>query len=401
VATGSAAEAAARFDAITIEQLRAAGSRRWTAYPDCIGAFEAEIDFGVAPPIASALHGAIDRGFIGYLPATLERDVAEACADWYLESHGWRPRPEWIHRIGDVLSGLEVTVRHYSMPGRPVVVPTPAYMPFIPIVRALGREAVEVPMLLDRGRWILDLEEIGAALGAGAEVVVLCNPHNPLGRVHEPDELVALAEVVARHGGRVFADEVHAPITYDGARHVPYASVSDAAAGHTITATSASKAWDLAGLKCAQLILSNERDEATWAGVDQLERHGTGTLGALANLVAYRQGRRWLDDVREYLTGNRARLGELLGALVPEVGYVAPQGTYLAWLDLRELGLAGDVGAFFRERAGVALTDGAECGEAGRGFVRFNFAMPRPILERAIEQMAAAIRAAGRASSAP
>jgi cystathionine beta-lyase len=224
-------------------------------------------------------------------------------------------------------------------------------------------------------------------------LLILCNPHNPLGRVYDRDELLKLSEIVARHDGRVFSDEIHAPITYAGYQHIPYASVSPEAAGHTVTATSASKSWNLAGLKCAQLILSNETDAETWKQTSSWAEHGVSTFGAIANAAAYNLGESWLNEVLEYLDGNRTALVELLAAHLPEVGYVMPEGTYLAWLDFRPTGIGDDVDSFFREHARVAVTNGCACGEAGTGHVRFNLAMTGAMLEESIKQMAAAVRA--------
>jgi cystathionine beta-lyase len=217
---------------------------------------------------------------------------------------------------------------------------------------------------------------------------VLCNPWNPVGRVLERDELLAVAEVVDHYGGRVFADEIHAPLTF-GTAHLPYAAVSETTAAHTVTATSASKAFNLPGLKCAQLILSNEADEARFAEVGGFVAHGASGLGVIANTAAYTAGGPWLAEVLEYLDGNRRTLGDLLAEHLPEVRYRMPEGTYIGWLDARPLGIEGSPAEFFAERAGVALTDGAACGTPG--FLRFVFATPRPIVEQAVERMARAV----------
>jgi cystathionine beta-lyase len=206
------------------------------------------------------------------------------------------------------------------------------------------------------------------------------------------NELVELSRVVARYGGRVFSDEIHAPFVYPGAQHVPYASVSPEAAAHTITATSASKAWNLPGLKCAQLILSNAADEERWARSGFLLEHGASNLGVIANIAAYREGGAWLADAIAYTDENRRALSRLLAHSLPGIRYREPEGTYIAWLDARELGL-DDPAGFFRERAGVALTDGLACGAPGKGFLRLVFATPRPILEDAVERMGRALQA--------
>ena len=252
-------------------------------------------------------------------------------------------------------------------------------------------------MLVDDGRYTLDLDGIDAAFRAGGGLLVLCNPYNPVGRVFTADELRAVSEVVARNGGRVFSDEIHAPLVFAPARHIPYASITPEAAAHTVTATSASKAWNLPGLKCAQFIVTNDADRAIWDVIGPFATHGASNLGVIANTVAYTAGREWLYGVVDYMGGNRALLGDLLAEHLPEARYRMPDGTYIAWIDMRALGLGDSPADFFREHAGVSLTDGIACGEPGRGFVRMIFATPRPILETAVRQMAAALRERGTA----
>jgi cysteine-S-conjugate beta-lyase len=381
----------ARFDAATVDDLRRQGSLKWTLFPEAIGAFIAEMDFGLAPPVAQALHDAVDRGLVGYLPPGLAAQMSRAYADWAARHHGWSVPPERVRPLSDVLAGLEAAVTHFSRPRSPVILPTPAYMPFLRLPAALGRDLIEVPMALAGGRYTYDLDALDAAFRAGGNLLVLCNPHNPIGRVLDPAELAAVAEVVERHGGRVFSDEIHAPLVMPGHRHTPYASISPATAAHTVTATSASKAWNLPGLKCAQLVLSDDADAEHWARVGQLAEHGASTLGVVANIAAYTAGDPWLEEVVGHVDTNRRRLADALAAGLPDVGYVPPEGTYLAWLDVRALELGDRPADFFLERAGVALTDGSECGRAGAGFVRLTLATPGPVLDEIVDRMARAV----------
>jgi cystathionine beta-lyase len=377
------------FD-LSLDRLREIGSLKWTQHPDALGAFVAEMDFGTAPVVSDAMHRAIDDGLLGYLPGHLETAMAESFTDFAADRYGWRVDPAGVRPLADVAAGLVAAVEELSEPGRPVIVPTPAYMPFLFLPQTLGREVIEVPMAVDGGRYVYDLEALDAAYEAGGHLLVVVNPHNPIGRVLEEGELRAVSEVVERHGGRVFADEIHAPLVYDGHRHVPYASVSDAAARHSVTAVSASKAWNIPGTKCAQLVLTNDADAARWAEVGLRSEHGASTLGVVANIAAYRDGGPWLEEVLAHLDANRRVLAELLAEHLPEVGYTPPEGTYLAWLDCRRLGLEAP-GEFFREKAGVAMTEGRLCGRAGAGFVRHNVATPRPLLEQSVVAMARAL----------
>ncbi|MFD1717269.1 MalY/PatB family protein [Georgenia deserti] len=389
--TAPPSQLTAQFDAITIDQLREVGGVKWTAFPDTIGAFVAEMDFGTAPAVSRALHTAVDQGLTGYLPAAVSERMSLACAAWQQTKYGWEVPAERVRPLPDVLAGLVAAIEHFSADGAPIILPTPAYMPFLTLPTVLGREIIQVPMARDGGRYVYDLDALDAAFSAGGNLLVLCNPHNPVGRVLERDEMAAIAEVVDRHGGRVFSDEIHAPLVFPEHRHVPYASISETTAGHTVTATSASKAWNLPGMKCAQLILSNDDDAATWAKHGHQAEHGAATLGVIANTAAYTAGGQWLDDVIAYLDGNRRRFGDLLAERIPQIGYTPPEGTYLTLLDCRELGLGDHPQRFFLEQAKVAMTDGSLCGEAARGTARFNLAMPRPVLEEAVDRMATAL----------
>ncbi|CAH0250633.1 MalY/PatB family protein [Microbacterium foliorum] len=381
------------FDHITQDELRSAGSMKWTTFPDMIGAFVAEMDFGLAPAVNGAVKDALDLGVTGYLPAKLAKDLSEATARWYAQSYGWEFPADRVHHVPDVIAAFELAIENFTSPGSAVIVPTPAYMPFLFVPPMHDRRVIEVPSIEVDGRWVMDLDAVAQAFRDGGEMLVLCNPHNPLGTVATRDELLAIAETVSAAGGRVFADEIHAPIVYAPAQHIPYASVSDAAAAHTFTATSASKAWNLAGLKCAQVIISNDADAELWERLGFWPGHGTSTLGVVANIAAYTAGAPWLDEVVEYLDGNRRMLARLVDEKLPGVRMIVPEGSYIALLDFRESGLTGDLAEWFREHAGVAMTDGAACGEAAIGYTRFVFALPRPLLVEAVERIAAALSA--------
>ena len=389
----SVAQSTHRFDAITEASLREAGSVKWTRFPDTIGAFVAEMDFGVAPAITEAATQSMQTGLTGYLSTSLSEALTTATANWYREHYGWDVPASDVRLVGDVIAAFEFAITTYTQPGAAVIVPTPAYMPFLDLPLRLGRRVVEVPSILKDGRWQIDLDAVAAAFADGGELFVLCNPHNPLGTVSTRDELLALAKTVSDAGGRVFSDEIHAPLVYAPAQHVPYASVSAEAAAHALTATSASKAWNLAGYKCAQLILSNDETRQAWEDDGGWAGHGAATVGVIAHLAAYTGGAEWLDEVTEYLDGNRRELAELVAEHLPGVTVTVPEGTYIALLDFRATGLIGDLGEWFREHAGVAMTDGALCGEAAVGYTRFVFATPRPVIREAILRIAKALEA--------
>jgi cystathionine beta-lyase len=382
------------IDATTVEMLRARGSFKWTAPgPDGFGAAVAEMDFGAAPAILDALAGLCADAKFGYLPPPLEAELGEACADFEKRRYGWDLDPALIHSVPDVVRGLELAITRFSRPGSPVILPTPAYMPFLTVPGSLGREIIRVQMHADAGFFTLDFDAIDDAFRAGGHLLIFCNPHNPLGRVASLAEMTQLTGVVERHGGRVFADEIHAPLVYPGTRHIPYAATSEAAASHTLTATSAAKAWNLPGLKCAQVILTNEPDRQRWEELGTFAVRGASNPGVVANIAAYRHGGAWLDDVVAYLDDSRRLLAELVSRHLPQVRYRPPDGTYLAWLDCTGMDLADSPGALVTDRAHVTVVDGPDFGEGGAGSFRLNFATPQPILTMIVERIAAVLTA--------
>ena len=385
-------EFARRIDGTTIEQLRSTGATKWSADDGTLGAFVAEMDFGIDPTITAALHRAVDAGSFGYMPRGISADLSEATAEFVARRYGWQVAASDVQPIPDVIMGLELAMEHCSAAGSKIIVPTPSYMPFLFVPPMRGREVIEVPLAVRDGRYEFDLDALQRAFDDGGGLLLLCNPYNPVGRVFSRDELVAISEVVERNGGRVFSDEIWAPLVYGGATHTPYATVSPAAAQHTITAMSASKAWNLPGLKCAQLVLTSDADRETWEKLGPFAGHGTSNLGAIANATAYREGDPWLADLVPYLEQNRDTLLDLLAEEIPGAWMPKPEGTYVGWIDFRAVGLGDRPADFFTREAGVTLTEGSMCGVAGTGFTRLIFATPRPILEQIVRRLGQAVR---------
>jgi cystathionine beta-lyase len=382
------------FDDVAVERLRRRRTVKWTLYgPDVLAAWVAEMDFDVAPAVRSAIVEAVDREDFGYVEADLGA-LTTACAAFLASQYGWVVPPARIFPVADVLSGISTALDVFVEPGRGVVVPSPAYPPLFEVVELTGRPVVAPPMLRGPDRDALDLDAIDAALASGARAVLLCNPHNPTGRVFTTDEPCALASIVERHGARVVADEVHAPLVYRPNCHVPYASVSDAAAAHAITVTSASKAFNLAGVKCAQVIASNHADAARWRELRVFEVAGPTPIGIAASVAAYRDAGAWLRDLVDHLDGNRRLLGDRLAAELPGVTFRPPDATFLSWLDCSALGLE-DPARFFLDQAHVAVSDGPPFGEGCAQFVRLNFATSRVLLELIIGAMGAAVARIG------
>ena len=379
------------YDALGPDALRRRGTVKWNRFDeDVLALWVAEMDFPTAPVVKAAITDAVEREQFGYSPVDAATALPSATASWSANRYGWEVDPSRVHLLPDVLRGVELAIEAFSPPGSPVVLPTPAYMPFFEVVKVAGRPLVEVPMADDSGRFMLDLDRIDAAFRAGAGTMILCNPYNPLGRAFSEEELRELSVIVARNGGRVVSDEIHGPITY-GARHIPYASVTAEAADHAVTVVSGSKAWNLPGLKCAQIILTNAADEEVWRQISTLRTHGASTIGIAANVAGYNAGGPWLDETLSYLDQNRRTLAELLAKHLPEVRYQIPEATYLAWLDFRAHELPVEPAEYLLEQARVAVNPGVAFGSNGAGCVRLNFATPRAILEEAIVRIASAV----------
>lgn len=369
--------------------LRARGGLKWTAYPDdVLAAWVAEMDFGLAPAVVTALHAAVDRGDTGYHYPDAERAAADAATGFWSDRLGWDVEPGWVFAAPDVVEGIRRAIIHLTEPGAPVVLHTPVYYPFFSMVDRAARDLVEVPCPRDAGgRYRLDLDGIAAALAAGAGSVVLCNPWNPTGRSFSATEVGSVIEVAAAHSARVIADEVHAPLTLSGTDHVAAASLDPET---VITVTAASKAWNIPGLKCAQVVLTRDEDRQIWSDYYTPDKVGVGGFGLFASAAAYADGSEWLDAVLLRLDSNRDLLDTLMAELLPRVGYTSPEATYLAWLDFTGFGLDHPAD-FLLEHARVALTGGWPFGRTGTGHARLNFATSAPILTEIVERMASAL----------
>lgn len=378
------------FDAVTLAELRTRRSAKWSHYPaDVLPAWVAEMDFPLAAPIARALHDAVDRHDVGY---AYPGDLGAVFAGWAASTAGWTVDPADVRVAADVMTALAELIRLATAPGDAIVIDPPVYPPFASTVRGYGRRLIEVPLATEGGRPCLDLDGLARAYAGGARMHLLCSPQNPTGIVHARASLAALAELADHHGVIVIADEIHAPLTLPGATHVPFLTVSDAAARRGVALVSASKAWNLAGLKTALVVASSPEARAVAGRLGPELAWHSGHLGVIAARAAYLEGEPWLQQTRAILDRNRALLGALLADALPAIRYRPPEAGYLAWLDCRELGLDRDPYAVFLDRGRVALSPGPGFGPGGAGHARLNIATTRALLEEAVARMARAVR---------
>jgi cystathionine beta-lyase len=377
------------FDAVTLDGLRARTSAKWREYPpDVLPAYVAELDVPLAPGIRRALHDAVDRGDTGYaMPAGLPAAYAEFAASRL----GWAVDPGDLGVVPDVMVGVAELLRAGTAPGARVVINPPVYPPFREVVEEVGRRVVEVPLRPAPDGWELDHDGLADAFAAGAQAYLLCSPHNPTGTVWSPIDLHRIAETAARYGVWVLADEIHAPLVLPGARHTPFLSVGAAAAEHGLALVSASKAWNLAGLKCALVAASSARTRELVASMPAEVPFRAGHFGTLAGAAAFRDDLPWLDALVIHLDRNRGLLAGMLAERIPEIDYRPPAASYLAWLDCRALELGPDPAQFFLERGRVALQRGPTFGRQGEGFARLNFGTSRALLTEVVDRMAKAL----------
>lgn len=376
-----------------MDTLRQRTSEKWRTYPaDVLPMFVAEMDYPLAPPIQNALHKAIDRGDGGYV-ATHEMAAMHALAEFSSRAWGWQPSPDRIRTTTDVSVVIVESLRRLVDPGEAVIITPPVYPPFFDLIGEAGGVVEEVPLIDDGHTFTLDLEGIERALAKGARGLLLCNPHNPVGLVPSRDDLVDLADIVESHGGFVVSDEIHAPLTHHGHTFVPYLSVSDAARQHGIAAFSASKTFNVAGLKCAFFVTESERMASLVRSLPAEVTFRTGLLGVLAARAGFTHGREWLTNTISAIESNIDLLEHQLAQKLPSVRLRRPHASYLAWLDMTALGWGDDPAVTALREAKVALSPGPHFGTKGRGHARMNLACHPDTVVEAIDRLARAARA--------
>lgn len=370
-----------------IDVLRSRTSEKWAEHPDdVIPMFVAEMDYPLAEPIRRALHEAIDRGDAGYVAARNPLDGA--FRDYAARRWDWDISGARLRTTADVSMGIVEILRRVTRPGDHVVITPPVYPPFFDLVTEAGASVLPVP-LRDSGEGLrLDLPALDAAFASGARAFVLCNPHNPLGHPHSRDELEQVAALAATHGVTVISDEIHAPLTQPNATFTPYLSVSDSAGANGFAVHSASKAWNIAGLKCAVMVAAGGGPAGILDRMPFEVEWRTGQFGMLASAAAYTEGQDWLDGVLAALASNIDLLDRLLRDHLPGVTWRRPDASYLAWLDFSGRGWGDDPAARILRDARVALSPGPGFGAPGAGFARMNIACSPELLEEAVRRIA-------------
>ncbi|KQO63524.1 MalY/PatB family protein [Curtobacterium sp. Leaf261] len=374
-------------------------SEKFTAFPpEVLPMFVAEMDCTLAEPVRDAMVRAVQASDTGYLGRT--RELPDAYADFAERRWGWHVEPDLVRTTTDVSVAIVETLRQVTTPGDQVVIMPPVYPPFWDLVIEAACTPTEVPLVRPAdpadpfetsALWSIDLDGVRAAFETGARTVLLCNPHNPLGLVHTAESLAALARLAAEFDAVVVSDEIHAPLVHADAVFTPFLAACPEAAAVGVAVTSASKAWNIAGTKCALMIGGSERAGGWFDAMSHEVVARTSILGYVASVAAFREGEPWLETLLGELQGNRRLLAELLPEALPGVGYRQPQASYLAWLDLRALPWGDDPAGPILDAAGVALGHGPDFGTQGAGHVRFNFGCSEETLREALDRLAGAL----------
>lgn len=358
---------------------------------DILPLWVADMDFRSPDSVVEALKKAVDHWIFGYSRA--DESYFDAVAAWYQKRHHLTLQPEWMTCTPGIVFALSIAVRAFSQEGDAVLIQPPVYHPFSRAILRNKRTLVENPLVLKDGHYEMDLEDLEQkVLDEHVKLMILCNPHNPVGRVWTREELTALADICLRHHVYVISDEIHGDFVWRGHEQTPYASISEEACLHSMMCTAPSKTFNLAGMATSNLFIPDPemrrkfRSELLDVGQENMNR-----LGLFACRAAYEGGGEWLDQLIGYLAGNLALVRDFCKNRVPQIQLVEPEGTYLAWLDCRELGMTDDeLMAFFSDEAKVWLDPGTHSGEQGSGFMRFNLGSSRSVIAQALDQIEAA-----------
>lgn len=358
---------------------------------DLLPMWVADMDFMAPAPVIEAMKERVEHGIFGY--TSRPDSYYEAVIGWMQRRHQWSVQKEWICHCPGVVPALSYIVQAFTQPGEKVVIQPPVYYPFTNVVAGNGRQVVHNPLKYEDGRYTMDFEDLLRKLDPDVKLLILCNPHNPGGRVWTREELTRLGDICTRHNVRIVSDEIHCDLVLKGHTHTPLAAISEEFAQNTIMCTAPSKTFNLAGLQTSNIIIPNEdMREVFQATMDTLALRLTNTLGVVATESAYRYGDEWLDQLLDYLQQNLEFLTDYIERSINGIKVIKPEATYLVWLDCRELGMDTEsLQQFILKEAKVAVNQGFTFGPGGEGFIRMNIACPRSVLEEGLRRIEKAV----------
>ncbi|HWP97932.1 MAG TPA: MalY/PatB family protein [Syntrophomonadaceae bacterium] len=358
---------------------------------DLLPMWVADMDFQSPPEVIAALEERVRHGIFGYSGGYEGWDTA--FIQWMKRRFGWQVDREWITTSPGVVPALDMLIRALTEPGDGVVIQPPVYCPFFAVVRNNGRKLLENPLIYDGCKYRMDLDNLERQLNPGVKLLILCSPHNPVGRMWEPRELAALGDICLEHGIRVISDEIHADLVFPGQRHTVFASLSSELEQNCAICTAPSKTFNIAGIQASNITIPNPEIRSAYRQVLNTGELGLPNVFAIAAAeAAYTQGEAWLDEMMIYVRDNFKYLQKFMAENIPRIKIIEPEATYLVWLDCRSLGMNNQqLDRFIRDQARLVLSPGHIFGSAGSGFQRMNIACPRAILEEALRRLESAV----------
>lgn len=375
-------------------QIKVVATDRFKGQNRTLPLWVADMDFAVPRPVVEALSRRVAQGTFGYTNQTAAYNTA--VTNWMQQRYGLTITADDFSITPGVIPGLSQIVRTFTQPEDGIIIQTPVYFPFYNVIQQNGRTIVKNPLIYEDGRYTMDFDDLTQkAQDPNVKMLILCSPHNPVGRVWTAEELRCLGDICNQHNVLVVSDEIHCDLMLNGNNFVNYATLGPDFAQNSILCTAGSKTFNLAGLKTSNIIILNPDLHAQFKDALQSSSlaYSINLMGMLALQTAYEDGQNWLEQLLDYLTGNANLLAEYLDRNIPEIQLIPPEGTYLAWLDCSRLNLeAAELHRFFLEEANVYLEDGDMFGEEGAAFMRLNFGCPRPILQEALKRIARAVR---------
>lgn len=379
-----------KYDFDEIVERTGTNSYKWDSAPtgkDILPLWVADMDFRTAPVITDTLRKRVEHGIFGYVK--VPDAYYEAVADWFARRHMWQIKKEWIIYTSGVVPAVSAVIKALTKPGDGVVVQTPVYNCFFSSIRNNGCRTVTNPLKYENGTYHIDFEDLERKTSdPGVKLLLLCNPHNPAGRVWTRDELVRIGEICSRNGVTVISDEIHCELVFPGHVYTPFASISESHQLNSVTCISPSKSFNIAGLQIANIVAS---DPALRQLIDRSininEVCDVNPFGVEATIAAYNSGEEWLMQLLDYIYANFRYLKDYFREYLPELPVTELEGTYLVWTDCRSLDIEpGKLQSSLLEKTGLWLNDGAMYGDEGSGFLRWNIACPRQVLEDALQR---------------
>ena len=383
-----------KYDFDSVTDRRSTYASKWEIGENELPMWIADMDFKVAPEIRARLAERLDNGIFGY--TEIPEKWYEAYQGWWERRHGLRIEHDWLIFTTGVIPAISTAVRKLTTPAENVLIQTPVYNIFYNSILNNGRRVLENPLLLKDGVYSIDWEDFEAKLAdPQTSLMILCNPHNPVGKIWDKETLARIGELCAKHGVTVISDEIHCDITDPGKQYVPFASASETCARISVTCIAPTKCFNMAGLQTAAVMVPEPfLRHKMWRGLNTDEVAEPNAFAIDAAVTAFNEGGDWLDEMREYTAANKERVRETVARELPELSVIPSEATYLLWIDCSRITPdTAELNAFLRSETGLILSSGGQYGKGGEAFLRLNTACPRSLLEDGLERLVRGVKA--------